>query len=107
MIGRGLDFGSTTTLPTRFLVPFTNEINFANNSWRLWHCRLGHPHSLNSIFSSSVLDKLNYQYVINKTCESCALAKAHTLPFSRSLNHASSAFDIVHSDVWALLVWVH
>uniref|UniRef100_A0A2N9EH95 CCHC-type domain-containing protein n=1 Tax=Fagus sylvatica TaxID=28930 RepID=A0A2N9EH95_FAGSY len=108
VIGRGyrkgelfvLDFGSTTTSPTCFLVPSTNEINSTNNSWRLWHCRLGHPHSLNSIFSSGVLDKLDHQYVINKTCESCALAKAHTLPFSRSLNHASSAFDIVHSDVW-------
>uniref|UniRef100_A0A2N9GK30 Integrase catalytic domain-containing protein n=1 Tax=Fagus sylvatica TaxID=28930 RepID=A0A2N9GK30_FAGSY len=108
VIGRGhrkgelfvLDFGSTTTSPTCFLVPSINEINSANNSWRLWHCRLGHPHSLNSIFSSGVLDKLDHQYVFNKTCESCALAKAHTLPFSRSLNHASSAFDIVHSDVW-------
>ena len=110
VIGRGhrkgelfvLDFGITSTSPTCFLAPSNTEINYANSIWRLWHCRLGHPHTsnLNSLFSSYVLNKLDHKSIIDKTCESCALAKASTLPFYRSLNHASSAFDIVHSDVW-------
>ncbi|KAK1354716.1 hypothetical protein POM88_047972 [Heracleum sosnowskyi] len=75
----------------------------ANRLWRLWHNHLGHPHAfvLNSLFSSNVLiDKLDHKSEIDKTCEECALSKAHTLPFVKKINRVVSAFDIIHSDVW-------
>lgn len=96
----GTHASSTTTC---FLAPSSTEINSANNLWRLWHYGLGHPHSfnLNSLFSFGILPgKLDHKHSINETCEDCALAKSHTLPFNRSLNHATFAFDIIQTDVW-------
>ncbi|KAL8130930.1 hypothetical protein AgCh_007017 [Apium graveolens] len=112
MIGNGhrnrdlfvLDFGDTSsTQSTCFLAPSSSEISTSNKLWRFWHNRLGHPHALNlnSLFSSGALvDKLDMSSEIDKTCEECALSKAHTLPFVKSNNHAVSSFDIIHSDVW-------
>lgn len=99
-----LDLGGTSSTPsTCFLAPSSSEISTSNKMWRLWHNRLGHPHALNlnSMFSSGVLlDKLDHSSEIDKTCEECALSKAHMLPFVKSNNHAVHPFDIIHSDVW-------
>ena len=67
----------------------------------MWHCRLGHPHALNSLFKSGLLpEKLNPRSDIHKICDDCVLAKSHVLPFNSSVTRTVSSFDLVHSDVW-------
>lgn len=35
-----------------------------------------------------------------KFCEACKFGKSHAIPFTLSLSHARSPFELVHSDLW-------
>ncbi|XP_074302004.1 uncharacterized protein LOC141633426 [Silene latifolia] len=65
-------------------------------SVELFHARLGHTSK----------DKLSHVTAFHNTskkdffCDTCAMAKHHMLPFSRSLSHASHCFNLVHMDLW-------
>ncbi|XP_071718587.1 uncharacterized protein [Rutidosis leptorrhynchoides] len=66
----------------------------------IWHQRLGHP-------STDTFRRLisNNSIVCNNTkspilCHACQLGKYVRLPFSSSVSHVTSLFDIVHSDLW-------
>jgi len=64
----------------------------------LWHQRLAHP-------SNIVLTKLMPNLDIkNITCDTCHLSKSTRLPFMLSSSKANKMFDLVHSDVWGLII---
>jgi hypothetical protein len=67
----------------------------------LWHFRLGH-------LSNQRLSKMHSLYpsicTDNKAiCDVCQFAKHKKLPFSTSLSHASSKFELLHCDIWGPL----
>ena len=96
-----LDFEQSSNPSICFLAPSSHEKQVANKLSQLWHCRLGHPHALNSLFKSGLLpEKLNPRSDIHKICDDCVLAKSHVLPFNSSVTRTVSSFDLVHSDVW-------
>jgi len=62
----------------------------------LWSWRLGHP-SLQKIRSVIPVES----FISSLSCKSCELGKHHRATFqSRVNNRSSSAFELVHSDVW-------
>ena len=79
--------------------PPVNNLVFTAISSDLWHTHLGHPgdavlRSLNSKFF------INYNKACKTFCSSCPLGKHSKLPFSNSMLHIASPFDIIHSDLW-------
>lgn len=65
---------------------------------RIWHYKLGHP---SSRILSQVLNQCNFRFnSLNDVCEACQFGKSKKLPFSKSLSHASSPFELVHTDLW-------
>ncbi|XP_071727594.1 uncharacterized protein [Rutidosis leptorrhynchoides] len=87
------------------LYPFTNPTASPTHhalitTPSIWHQRLGHP-------STDVFRRLisNNSIKCNNTkspalCHACQLGKHVRLPFSSSVYHVNSLFDIVHSDLW-------
>ena len=69
----------------------------------LWHTRLGHPGDvvLRSLNSKNFI---NYNKACKTFCSSCPLGKHSKLPFSDSMSHTASPFDIIHSGLWTSLV---
>jgi len=62
----------------------------------LWHWRLGYP-SVQRL--RSVVPITSFVFTLG--CESCELGKHHRATYqSRVNNRSSSAFELVHSDVW-------
>lgn len=57
-----------------------------------WHYRLGHP-------SHIVMSKLGLHFD-KDPCDICQCSKIHRLPFSDSMSHTLSLFDLVHCDLW-------
>ncbi|XP_039042156.1 uncharacterized protein LOC120180958 [Hibiscus syriacus] len=65
----------------------------------LWHARLGHT-SLSTLNKMSQLHSSlsNIDHV--KSCGVCLLAKQNRLPFPMSDSRESSAFSLIHIDLW-------
>ena len=65
----------------------------------LWHYRLGHP-------SPSVLQHMSRHLYLKSVhckdfhCSICHLAKQKRLSFVSNNNLSSSAFDLIHVDIW-------
>ncbi|PKU87466.1 Retrovirus-related Pol polyprotein from transposon TNT 1-94 [Dendrobium catenatum] len=77
----------------------TTALLARQQSTRLWHARLGHPHvgvltQLRHLIPSLDLDTTKFHY------NSCSMAKCHKLPFNKRSNDSSCAFQLIHSDVW-------
>ena len=93
-IGLGHERGHIYYLDDR--VTPTGLIADQPNQVLLLHWRLGHL----------LVQKLQYVILIASSvsslgCESCELGKHHRATYqSRVNNHSSSAFELVHSDVW-------
>ncbi|XP_074304680.1 uncharacterized protein LOC141639457 [Silene latifolia] len=62
----------------------------------IFHSRLGHP----SVEKLKHVNPVVMQGVNKMVCETCVLAKHHSLPFYRSLSHAKQCFDLIHMDLW-------
>ncbi|XP_074297482.1 uncharacterized protein LOC141628210 [Silene latifolia] len=62
----------------------------------LFHSRLGHS----SVEKLKHVNPVMMQGVNKMFCETCVLAKHHSLPFHRNLSHAKKCFDLVHMDLW-------
>ena len=86
-------FSNTQATP-----PVNNSV-FTAISSDLWHTRLGHPGDvvLRSLNSKNFI---NYNKACKTFCSSCPLGKHSKLPFSDSMSHTASPFDIIHSDLW-------
>lgn len=64
----------------------------------LWHYRLGHP---SDRVLNQILKQCNFRFhSLKHVCEACQFGKSKKLPFSKSLSHASSPFELVHTDLW-------
>ena len=73
----------------------TNDLH----SMDLWHKRLGHP-SLKITQLIIEVREHKVSNVVNKTCEVCSRAKQTREKFPLSQHKDSSAFELVHCDLW-------
>ena len=108
-----LQFSSLQHTSSTALAEFlaSHKLNSAFNSFSatvasnstlssLWHFGFGHPSDPRLQVLSHVFPFL--QNSCNSTCNICPLAKQKRLPFN---NHISnSAFDLLHMDVWGLIL---
>jgi hypothetical protein len=76
----------------------------STSSFATWHHRLGH-------LCGSLLSTLIYQGYLGHTsvksnfhCKGCKLGKQIQLPYPSSVSHAARPFDLIHSEVRALLL---
>jgi len=68
----------------------------------LWHWSLGHLSLQQLQFVVPITS-----FVSSLGCESCELGKHHRATYqSRDNNHSSSVFELVHSDIWVLIVYL-
>jgi histone deacetylase 1/2 len=71
----------------------------AGSTSLLWHRRLGHPGHEALSKLSSVLHLCNKDNSPS-VCHACQLGRHIRLPFHTSGSRASSAFDLIHCDLW-------
>ena len=73
----------------------------------LWHYRLGHPSSrllyyaLKPFFHSVTLSQIED---CCSSCEYCISAKMHKYPLTKTPIVSNSVLDVVHSDVWGMVL---
>uniref|UniRef100_A0A2N9EKK0 Integrase catalytic domain-containing protein n=1 Tax=Fagus sylvatica TaxID=28930 RepID=A0A2N9EKK0_FAGSY len=68
----------------------------STNSPYQWHCRLGHPSSVNLKHLVPTLPTFS-----NFNCETCELSKHHRATFKlRTDDPCLHLFELVHSDIW-------
>uniref|UniRef100_A0A2N9FV09 Integrase catalytic domain-containing protein n=1 Tax=Fagus sylvatica TaxID=28930 RepID=A0A2N9FV09_FAGSY len=78
---------SSTSIPSAF---------HSTNSPYQWHCRLGHPSSVNLKHLVPTLPTFS-----NFNCETCELSKHHRATFKlRTDDPCLHPFELVHSDIW-------
>jgi len=78
------------------LISCNSSIGIPNKA--IWHFRLGHLshprlNMMSSLYSNIVSDNKNF------VCDICHFAKQKHLPFSISISHASSNFELLHLDI--------
>ena len=78
--------------------PFSAAISAGSAFSSLWHARLGHPSDMKLKVLGPNLPSL--QFLCNKTCHICPMAKLKRLPFPFNNKICACAFDLVHMDVW-------
>ena len=78
----------------------SNSVRHSNDSFHVWHCRLGHPSSTRMSFISKFLPFVSGSVNSVHDCKICPLAKQKRLPFPNNNNLSTSAFDILHVDIW-------
>ena len=100
------NLASVNSISSKINVPCTISAITCNSNTSipikaLWHFRLGH-------LSHQRMDKVSslYSSITNDnkaTCDICHFAKQHHIPFTSSLSHASSNFELLHLDIWGPL----
>jgi len=101
------NLASINSISSTINVPCTSVSTVTCNSSHyihvkaLWHFRLGH-------LSHQRMDKMSFWYssIINDNkarCDICQFAKQKHVPFTSSLSHASSNFELLHLDIWGPL----
>ncbi|KAL4576370.1 hypothetical protein LXL04_012463 [Taraxacum kok-saghyz] len=100
---RAIALSVTSNTPSNPSVSFSDSVNHAcnnvnaNNSFILWHNRLGHL----PLYKLKTLNLLNNGSVdSNISCEICSKARQHKLPFGHSTIHISLPFDLIHINIW-------
>ena len=94
MIGLGHERGGIYYLDDQ--VTLTGLVAGQLDPVLLWHWRLGHP-SVQKLRSVIPIESS----IPSLACESCELGKHHRATFqSRVNNRSSSAFELVHYDIW-------
>ena len=86
---------------------FLSSFNFfacfviANNNSQFWPEKLDHPNSviLTQLIKRGYLNNTNEFSSFSFDCASYKLGKRKSLPFYLQGNHASTCFEIIHSDV--------
>ncbi|MBW1279418.1 GAG-pre-integrase domain-containing protein, partial [Escherichia coli] len=71
---------------------FSSRLDVVPN--KLWHARLGHPHSR---ALKLMVPNVSFDH---STCEACILGKHCKTVFPISSTLYENCFDLVHSDVW-------
>ena len=88
----------TRQLPSNWFAPASVSLNAASTvSMEVWHHRLGHApvSNIKRIPQFSTLESEP-----DKVCISCPLAKFTHLPYTLSVSHAVSPFNLLHIDIW-------
>jgi histone deacetylase 1/2 len=80
-------------------LPPAAQSRVAGSTSLLWHRRLGHPGHEALSKLSSVLHLCNKDNSPS-VCHACQLGRHIRLPFHTSGSRASSAFDLIHCDLW-------
>ncbi|GKD61572.1 retrovirus-related pol polyprotein from transposon TNT 1-94, partial [Tanacetum coccineum] len=78
-------------------MPNKSAFSVFNNSYSLWHHRLGHV-SNSTLKHITCVPHASKSH--NDTCLSCPMAKFTKLPFSDSDSHCQIAFHMIHIDIW-------
>uniref|UniRef100_A0A2N9IA04 Integrase catalytic domain-containing protein n=1 Tax=Fagus sylvatica TaxID=28930 RepID=A0A2N9IA04_FAGSY len=79
--------------PSRTSIP--SALHSTNSPYQ-WHCRLGHPSSVNLKHLVPTLPTFS-----NFNCETCELSKHHRATFKlRTDDPCLHPFELVHSDIW-------
>lgn len=68
----------------------------------LWHMRLVHVSTPVLRKISAISCDISAEY--NKLCPICPLSKQTKLPFSLSTSHATNLFELIHVDLWVLML---
>jgi transposase InsO family protein len=95
----------STIIPSFPLLSFA--CNVVGSEKKIWHKRLGHPNSdvLHTLINFGLLgNKACSSLDLSFDCTSCKLGKSKVLPFPRHASRASQCFDIIHSDVWGIVL---
>ena len=73
-----------------------------NNSFELWHRRLGHPSSkvVQNVLSSCNIRLLNKDKGIDNICSACCFGKFHKFPFPSSQTVYTRPLQLIVSDLW-------
>jgi len=81
------------------------RLSSSSSSFYLWHSRLGHVSAsrLKFLVSTRVMGLDNHDI---SYCSDCKLANFFVLPFNKSISSSLAPFDLVHSDVWDLLLYL-
>ena len=84
--------------------PLDSEINllYSSSPATLWHRRLGHFHTkgIQKMINFDAVKGLPQLHFKNQTCNGCQLGKhARTKMPKQASHHASTIFELVHSDV--------
>ncbi|KAF7827122.1 Retrovirus-related Pol polyprotein from transposon TNT 1-94 [Senna tora] len=83
---------------------FTNSVSFDSaktiDEYKLWHYRLGHPHS-------TVLNNVLRNYNVSlgprikmADCKACCYGKCHSLPYSTSNTVYNAPLELIYTDLW-------
>jgi len=81
----------------------TNTVNFTTSDLEtLWHFRLGHVSnkSLDVIKNNFPFVKYNKHFI----CDICHFEKQKRLSFPLSASKSKKCFDLIHVDVWRLII---
>jgi transposase InsO family protein len=94
MIGRGfVKDGLYYFQPSSTSIP--SALHSTNSPYQ-WHCRLGHPSSVNLKHLVPTLPTFS-----NFNCETCELSKHHRATFKLRIDDPClHPFELVHSDIW-------
>ena len=46
------------------------------------------------------MSQLGFSSIHVNNCDSCSIAKSHTLPFTLSEKRTTAPFQLIHSDLW-------
>jgi hypothetical protein len=65
----------------------------------IWHQRLGHPSSTTH-YPLDFLSCNKRTFSHSSLCDSCQLGRHTRLPFPTSTSHTSTAFHLIHCDLW-------
>lgn len=85
------------------LLSMSNSKCNHSNIVKLWHDRLGHPHSkiLNKVLTKM---HLSVSKSMHEFCSACQYGKAHQFHFPLSTLKTSKPFQLIRSDIWGLLL---
>ncbi|GJX04060.1 retrovirus-related pol polyprotein from transposon TNT 1-94 [Tanacetum coccineum] len=95
--------GSSTKHPSIPMPTFPVMSSFVNKDVKTedvtldtFHARLGHT----SVSKLIHVDSCKQQNVTQLSCDTCLLAKQHSLPFPISHTRSLVAFELIHVDLW-------
>ncbi|GJR67772.1 retrovirus-related pol polyprotein from transposon TNT 1-94 [Tanacetum coccineum] len=85
-----------TFIPSSMSSFVNKEFHSKHVAFDLFHARLGHT----SVSKLVHVDSCKQKNVTQLSCDTCLLAKQHSLPFPISHTKSLIAFELIHVDLW-------
>ncbi|GKB06228.1 cysteine-rich receptor-like protein kinase 8 [Tanacetum coccineum] len=89
---------SFLSYPASFASMLNKAITTCNQSYSLWHLRLGHISDSKLKHVSGISNSNDKTNTVS--CLSCPMAKFTKLPYNLSESHALDIFELIHIDIW-------